>query len=302
MVKTKSSGEKLKVYSADGFSGANSWIENSIDTNRIDDADIVVLPGGSDWNPYWYSEPKGRYTFFNDGIDIRQMKVMLEAMKNGKLIIGICRGMQGVHIAAGGKLIQDVTGHRNGPHTITDVYSHEVVGVNSMHHQMVDLNSLPFGSYDLIAASSVKISKTYLDGNNNELVNKKGLLYKDDADFEEPEVVYYANIHALGFQYHPELMSGGHPGLKYSNNVIKTIIESASFLFNYSETYKYILELEDKLEAIQTSNLKFYNNLFNEGKTETQTQLALPLKAEEQTCECKIETNEKNWRDHIKKW
>lgn len=260
MAKTRSRGKKtkeskkeiLKVYCGDCSSYSGNWIEDSILVDKLHTADIVVLPGGSDWAPFWYDDSTGRRTNSYGVTDLKQMKIILEAMKNDKLIVGICRGLQGIHVAAGGRLIQHVDNHGGDRHLIIDTYTGQEYYVNSLHHQMVDLQSLLPEEYELLAYVPTAISKTYLNGLNLECYHKKSLCYyKNDDNFKEPEAVYYTKINAIGFQYHPEMMGIKDPALKYTNELIRNVIEFKKELYDETEQYRIILALEDKIEIIE---------------------------------------------------
>jgi gamma-glutamyl-gamma-aminobutyrate hydrolase PuuD len=124
--------------------------------------DAVVLMGGPDVAPEHYqaeahplSEPG------HDGYDITELGLARACLKDGKPVLGICRGSQVLNVAAGGTLVQDVpsTGsdmlHMGSWTTVVDEPSlHEIevlegthlaewLGagkqiVNSYHHQAVE--------------------------------------------------------------------------------------------------------------------------------------------------------------------
>lgn len=299
--KTIVSGERIKIYS--GYKGLASWIDG-FELTDYRNAEAIVMPGGGDWNPFWYSDLIGKFTMFNNATDIEHMKKILRAVKDGKFIIGICRGLQGIHIGAGGKLIQHVTNHRSCAHNIIDEYTEEEVSVNSFHHQMVDLNTLSPNDYSLIATASKALSDTYLDGLNQEKMY--GDMEYRELDVPEPEAVYYPHINALGFQYHPELLATGSAGLIYTNNVIREIIlnkENIAYPDN-SKTVSLILSLEEKLDEIESrlsgNEKSRTKSVFGFKKQSTQLQLPTTTISKEDVC-CGINTNnEKNWNNLIK--
>lgn len=118
--------------------------------------DGLLISGGSDVNPSRYgAEPHAATTGWRDDRDVSEMALIHSADDIGLPVLGICRGMQIMAVAAGGRLIQhvpDVTGtddHSPGP----DVYGAievrtipgtrlaeilgERVGVACHHHQAV---------------------------------------------------------------------------------------------------------------------------------------------------------------------
>lgn len=222
--------KKLKIYAN---LGSHKWIPNSEPCYSIENSDIIIMPGGADWNPKLYGELPYSRTHFNSKTDTSQLEILLAAIKCNKFIIGICRGLQGLHIAAGGKLIQHVTDHVGEHHPIMDVYSTDMIMVNSIHHQMVDVDALKDSNdYTLIAKAWPPRSKRYEASNHSYL----------DITIE-PEVVYYWKLKGLGFQYHPESLGSGE-GLEYS---IKILNECYAFQTEFNTD---AIEVIDRIEKL----------------------------------------------------
>jgi len=167
-----------------------------------DDLDGIFLAGGVDVDPSSYHEPQasicGRTDLARDRVEIQLAEW---ARSEGKPLLGVCRGMQILNVAAGGSLYQDCTEFFEGSlkhdyfpnagferdylaHTVQlapgtrlhELFGADEVQVNSMHHQGV--RHIPPG---LVA------SATSPDG----LV--EGL--------ELPGEAFY-----LGVQWHPEVL------------------------------------------------------------------------------------------------
>ncbi len=89
-------------------------------------------------------------------MDSYQMALIKKARQMGKWLFGICRGFQGINVALGGTLYQDITQERpgsivhlrkdspyEGVHGVTiaegsrlrEAYGAEQICVNSLHHQ-----------------------------------------------------------------------------------------------------------------------------------------------------------------------
>ena len=86
------------------------YIENDEAVDRfIDVCDGFLFTGGVDVEPRKYGEethPKcGTIRLFRDDLELR---VAERALKTGKPIMGICRGIQLLNVALGGKLYQDI--------------------------------------------------------------------------------------------------------------------------------------------------------------------------------------------------
>lgn len=178
----------------------NEGIQQSkIIENYVNLIDGLILTGGDDISPHYYGEviktTASTASKEKDEIDLLLLK---EAYKQGKPILGICRGMQMMNVAFGGSLCQDVS-HcdvsvkrhlakgipYSGAHQVIiksesflgDIFS-EVEEINSLHHQAINKLAPKF---EAIAWSE--------DG-----------LIEGIESKEEPLLV--------GVQWHPELLSG----------------------------------------------------------------------------------------------
>ena len=121
--------------------------------------DGIIISGGDDINPKYFKQKKHEKvtTVEPDRRTNFQLAAINYAIKNGKPLLGICNGMQGLNIAMGGDLIQDIPSEleKSEKHkgenpiktthgtTITkDTWLYNAVGVdnmtvNSNHHQAV---------------------------------------------------------------------------------------------------------------------------------------------------------------------
>ncbi|CDN31359.1 Glutamine amidotransferase, class I [Mucinivorans hirudinis] len=123
--------------------------------------DAVIMTGGEDYDPLLFGqEPAqmlGEVIPERDSFDLAMIKIAVEL---GKPILGICRGLQGINIAFGGTLYQDIPStygkpyiqHRQsragkwGSHTIyikagstlAKILGTNKTVVNSFHHQAID--------------------------------------------------------------------------------------------------------------------------------------------------------------------
>ncbi len=147
--------------------GAVPWmvplLDDDLNTLReiYERLDGVLIPGGVDINPGEYGEsvrPEcGNLDPARDRVELQLTKW---AMEDGKPVLGLCRGLQVINVAAGGTLWQDLAS-QNGAYQKHDYFptagferdhlAHEVavaagtklgsflessrVAVNSMHHQ-----------------------------------------------------------------------------------------------------------------------------------------------------------------------
>lgn len=121
--------------------------------------DGLLVPGGGDIDPiYWGEEPRVENGWIDPVADAFEIAIIQHFLAHGRPILGICRGMQALNVAAGGDIHQDLyqaTGtslqHQqkapawHGTHEVhieTQSLLHQTVGlvrlrVNSFHHQAV---------------------------------------------------------------------------------------------------------------------------------------------------------------------
>lgn len=127
----------------------------------VDSVDGIVLTGGYDVDPLHYKKYAYKKVKFVDPIrDLQELKLVELALKKGKSILGICRGLQVLNVFFGGTLYQDINEDlktevchfgRGLPkytkmHTVSiekdsileDIFTDNPIEVNSFHHQAVD--------------------------------------------------------------------------------------------------------------------------------------------------------------------
>ena len=154
--------------------------------------DAIHFEGGGDIHPSLYRS-KNTHSHVGNTLSSRDMVEQLaitEAIAQKALIIGSCRGAQLACAFAGGKLVQDVTNHANGRGHAVESKEGMHFDTTSVHHQQMYPWEI---DHDLLAWSHHPLSNHYLgDGVDPTLVRV------------EPEAVYFPQINALGFQWHPE--------------------------------------------------------------------------------------------------
>lgn len=178
----------------------------NIVTNAAD-ADLAVFTGGADIQPALYGDKQHRLTYTNpqrDGVEVNMYHYFRE---RNVPMVGICRGGQLLNVMAGGRMYQHVDKHSGGHHEITDLFTGEVVTVNSIHHQMM-----------MPTDKAVIIASAYL-GSNREWM--EGEVLKRDVSKEDIEVVFYPEIKGLCFQAHPEMAGEDlQPMVEYFHKLI----------------------------------------------------------------------------------
>lgn len=150
--------------------GAIPWLVPLIDDDATlramyEELDGVFLPGGADVDPASYDEERHSTCDRSDPARDRvELAFVRWAMRDRKPVLGVCRGLQIINLAAGGSLFQDLAALRPGSvkhdyfpfrdgfardhlaHPVRVVEGtrlHRLAGltefsVNSMHHQAID--------------------------------------------------------------------------------------------------------------------------------------------------------------------
>ena len=185
--------------------------------NSLDHIDALILSGGGDYNPLWAGEePSPLLHSINRERDLPELLITRLAYNRQIPMLGICRGIQTLAMALGGKVAQDISevrgeklevsvkhsqdADRSEPtHSITIepnavlhcLYGSEVLNVNSFHHQAVRETGEKFR---VVAKSP-------------------------DGIVEAMESTEYKSI--LGVQWHPECLKEGKPLFEWLVNEAK---------------------------------------------------------------------------------
>ena len=195
--------------------------------NILAHLDGLILTGGGDHNPLWMGEePSPRLHNINKERDLAELMITRLAYNRQIPMLGICRGIQTLAIALGGKVAQDITAtvkhdqdaDRTEPtHSVTlvkgstlyNIYGgKEKIYVNSFHHQAV---SEPGQRFRVTARSA-------------------------DDIIEAIESSEYKSI--LGVQWHPEWLE--EDGLK----IFGWLVERAAEFDEAKRLHKRILTLD----------------------------------------------------------
>lgn len=163
--------------------------------DRMTDANIVCLTGGSDISPAIYNQTHldGRVATLSDR-DKHELDNINEAVDLGLFMFGICRGGQLLNVFNGGTLWQHVEGH-GGSHKITDCMTERSLVTSSVHHQAFRVTSEA-----TIVATSTGISRAKYG------LDRKWLpgVNSDTGDEVDVEACWYEKTRSLCVQGHPE--------------------------------------------------------------------------------------------------
>lgn len=136
--------------------------DKEVIVNTLEQLDGLILTGGADYNPLWMGEePSTHLHSINRERDLAELLTARLAFNRQIPTLGICRGIQTLAIALGGKVAQDIQeaaspgtviikhaqdADRSEPtHSVriadgsilSGIYEGETIHVNSFHHQAV---------------------------------------------------------------------------------------------------------------------------------------------------------------------
>ena len=141
--------------------------------SALDHIDALLLSGGADLNPLFAGEqPSPRLGGINDERDLPELLTARLAYNRQMPILGICRGIQTLAIALGGKVAQDISSTATIKHSQDadrHVLTHTVeVAPDSLLHRLYASSDLPVNSFHHQAVSdpgpALRVVATAPDG------------------------------------------------------------------------------------------------------------------------------------------
>jgi putative glutamine amidotransferase len=193
--------------------------EDDPGTDVLDALDGIVFTGGADVSPAFYGETPHPATYLRPARDEAEMTLLRGALDRDMPVFAICRGMQLLTVAYGGRLYQhlpDVLGNDSHRPAAAGYGSHDVrlaagsacaamlgerTTVNSLHHQgIADVGSLTATGW-AIADQSHGNGGPDTDGPGPAGVVGPGRAGLVEA-VEDPSKSF-----VVGVQWHPEQMT-----------------------------------------------------------------------------------------------
>ena len=183
--------------------------DSTVIINTLEHLDGLILTGGGDHNPLWMGEePSPRLHNINQERDAAELMLVRLAFNRQIPMLGICRGIQTLAIALGGKVYQDIKQMVKHSQDAEIFDGEATIYVNSFHHQAM---SEPGRHMRIIAKST-------------------------DGIIEAIESNEYKQI--LGVQWHPEWL--GEEGGK----IFQWLVNQAGNFHAAKQLHKRILTLD----------------------------------------------------------
>ena len=169
--------------------------------NTLEHIDALILSGGADINPLWVGEePSPLLHGINQERDLPELLIARLAYNRQIPMLGICRGIQTLAAAFGGKVRQDITD------VATVKHSQDADRSEATHSITIDEDSTLFNIY--------KAEKLLVNSFHHQAVAEAGDKFRvvaksADGIIEAMESAEFKSI--LGVQWHPECMDEGLP-------------------------------------------------------------------------------------------
>lgn len=182
--------------------------------NTLKSIDGLLLTGGGDINPLWSGEqPSPQLHGVNNVRDLPELLITKLAYNRQIPMLGICRGMQTLATALGGKVMQDIEEdfkkqQKAGLSADTEPLKHSQDGDRDMLSHVVNISESSELQEIYEGASSI-----YVNSFHHQAVKETGPRFHvtataPDGIIEAMESTEYKSV--LGVQWHPEwLMSDG---------------------------------------------------------------------------------------------
>ena len=184
--------------------------------NTLEHVDALILSGGGDINPLWAGEePSPKLHGINQERDLPELLIARLAYNRQIPMLGICRGIQTLATAFGGKVAQDISD------VATIKHSQDADRSEPTHTVIVDEESQLFDIY--------KSAKLMVNSFHHQAVAEAGDKFKvvaksPDGIIEAMESSEFKSI--LGVQWHPECLEEGLPLFQWLVNEAKSYREA----------------------------------------------------------------------------
>ena len=169
--------------------------------NTLEHIDALILSGGGDINPLWAGEePSPRLHGINQERDLPELLIARLAYNRQIPMLGICRGIQTLATAFGGKVSQDICD------VATVKHSQDADRSEATHSVTIEQDSTLFNIYkeDKLMVNSFHHQAVAEAGDKFRVVAKSA-----DGIIEAMESAEFKSI--LGVQWHPECLEDGLP-------------------------------------------------------------------------------------------
>ena len=165
--------------------------------NALKTVDAVILTGGEDINPSYYSEqPHQNLEKTKDDRDISDYWLLKVSLKEDYPILGTCRGMQFLNVVLGGSLYQDLP-----TEYVSNMVHRDPKKIAFTHHQIkiIDKNSK---LYNMLKTDRISVNSWHHQAIERLGKGLKVVALSSDGIIEAVELD--SSSFVIGVQFHPE--------------------------------------------------------------------------------------------------
>ena len=204
--------------------------DKDVIVNTLEHIDGLLLTGGGDFNPLWAGEqPSTALHRINAERDLPELLITRLAYNRQIPMLGICRGMQTLAMALGGKVFQDIESQTDSRLK----HSQDADRALPSHRVNFKENSIVRAIYDA--------DFTYVNSFHHQAVSDPGNLfrataYADDGIIEAMESQTMKSI--VGVQWHPEWMG------EHGQRLFKWLCDEAQLFMQAKQTHRQVLTLD----------------------------------------------------------
>ncbi len=196
--------------------------------NTLDRIDALILSGGGDYNPLWAGEePSPLLHGINAERDQAELMITRLAYNRQIPMLGICRGIQTLAMALGGKVFQDISDRA------TEKHSQDADRSEPTHTVTIEKDSILYHLYS-------QQSTLYVNSFHHQAVSDTGAKFRvtarsADGIIEAMESTEYKPV--MGVQWHPECLENGNP-------LFQWLVEEAQAYREAHQLHNQILTLD----------------------------------------------------------
>ena len=201
--------------------------------NTLNRLDGLLLSGGADYNPLWGGdEPSPKLHGINAARDLPELLITQLAFNRQIPILGICRGMQTLAMALGGKVAQDISDYEGLSKDVSIRHSQDAARQELTHSIAIEEDSTLFQLFGE--------PKIYVNSFHHQAVSDPGQRFRvvaraADGVIEGMESTEHKPV--MGVQWHPEWLESGRP-------LFQWLVEQANNFHVAKELHRRILTLD----------------------------------------------------------
>ena len=205
--------------------------------NTLDRIDALILSGGGDYNPLWAGEePSPLLHGINAERDQAELMITRLAYNRQIPMLGICRGIQTLAMALGGKVFQDISDRATKKH------SQDADRSEPTHTVTIEKDSILYRIYSEAQQCSMfnHQSSIFVNSFHHQAVSDTGAKFRvtarsADGIIEAMESTEYKPV--MGVQWHPECLENGNP-------LFQWLVEEAQAYREAHQLHNQILTLD----------------------------------------------------------